>query len=46
MTEKLKKAFRTFPLANKDAVEEDSKVTIPSQDDVETTKEWVDTKEM
>ncbi|MCI9597697.1 MAG: DUF3787 domain-containing protein [Firmicutes bacterium] len=46
MTEKLKKAFRTFPLANEETVEEDSKVTIPSQDDVETAKEWVDAKEM
>lgn len=46
MTEKLKRAFHTFPLANKDMVEEDSKVTIPSKDDVETAKEWVDAKEM
>lgn len=46
MTEKLKNAFRTFPLANKETVERDSNVTIPSQDDVEKVKEWVDFKEM
>lgn len=46
MTEHLRQAFRTFPLANTDEIDEDSNVSIPSEQDVEEAKEWVDFKEM
>lgn len=46
MTEKLREAFRTFPLANAQELEERSNVAIPSEQDVEDAKEWVDFKEM
>lgn len=46
MTEKLEEAFRTYPLADMDELEEDSQVNIPSQQDVEDAKDWVDFKEM
>ncbi len=46
MTEKLKQAFRTFPLAGRKLAEEGSNVTIPDLESVERAKEWVDEKEM
>lgn len=46
MTEKLEEAFRTYPLADMDELEEESQVNIPSQQDVEDAKNWVDFKEM
>ena len=46
MTEKLEEAFRTFTLSDIDELEEESGVTLPSQQDVEDAKEWVDFKEM
>ena len=46
MTEHLRQAFRTFPLVNSEEIEEYSNVPIPSEQDVEDAKEWVDFKEM
>ena len=46
MKENLKEAFRTFPLANAAKREKGSNVAIPSEQDVEDAKEWVDFKEM
>lgn len=46
MTEDLKNAFKTFPLADVDEIDDESNITIPSEDDVEDAKEWVDFKEM
>lgn len=46
MTEDLKNAFETFPLADVDEIDDESNVTIPAEEDVEDAKEWVDFKEM
>ena len=46
MKENLKEAFRTFPLSNAAKREKGSNVAIPSEQDVEDAKEWVDFKEM
>jgi hypothetical protein len=37
--------FRTFPLADVSTIEQDSKVTIPTEDGVEQVKDWVDENE-
>jgi len=39
-------SFSTFPLANTVKTEKDSKATLPSEDDVDEVKDWVDFKEM
>ncbi len=46
MTDDLREAFKTLPLANVGKREKDSRIAIPSQQDVEDAKEWVDSKEM
>ncbi|MDD2189491.1 MAG: DUF3787 domain-containing protein [Eubacteriales bacterium] len=38
--------FTNFPLANSDTTINESRVSEPSEDDVEEVKEWVDFKEM
>lgn len=38
--------FSTFPLANTEKIEKNSRVTLPSEDDVDEVKDWVDFKEM
>ncbi len=38
--------FSTFPLANTVKTDKDSKATLPSEDDVDEVKDWVDFKEM
>ncbi len=38
--------FTTFPLANSETTFKESRVSEPSEDDVEKVKEWVDFKEM
>lgn len=38
--------FATFPLAGAAHTETESGVTLPSEDDVEEVKAWVDFKEM
>lgn len=46
MTENLKEAFLTFPMMNAQERDKDSNMAIPSEQDVEDVKEWVDFKEM
>lgn len=38
--------YTTFPLVNSEKIIEDSKVSIPAEDDIEEVKSWVDFKEM
>lgn len=38
--------FATFPLAESEKTIEDSMVSIPSEDNVNEVKDWVDFKEM
>lgn len=46
MTDKLKNAFHTFPLADVKEVEDDSNVSVPTEQSVEDVKDWIDSKEM
>lgn len=46
MKENLKEAFRAFPLESTKEKAKESKVPLPSLQDVEDAKEWVDFKEM
>ena len=39
-------SFRTFPLADTVTTDRESGITIPSEDDVDEVKDWVDFKEM
>lgn len=39
-------SFKTFPIAEKDRIIEESGVTIPSEDAIKEGKDWVDFKEM